>query len=499
MASLMYRSLQNAGCRRDQWAYNMWLLNRCPVCGLMFPNCRHASKGFMLQASIQRMTNQLMTKAFTAWVDFHNCCLTVRSRSVRERGGAIIPMIIPPRAAYSTLHLPKRDHSARPANGSRPRAASRGRKARRRLPRVAVAQSADGFPEDSADSAVAQVGYVLEFVTASTSRIGSVASVLCTICGNRGSNIFRCTNVFDSEFVTDVASQFRCVATQSLGAIVSIVLHVEFTDSRGGATWAPESVSMTRMTEMTTESTGSQSTGLRVEFQCFSFNREQCEHTLYPLATGAQARLPDPEELSSSGQSIKYELCLRIRVVSTKEVEVPLSLVIRGERGQHTTLLEATSRGGNSPNAIQLSENLECQSFGKILNISVGDWAGTCKRQTAEPVHVYVEHFEIRESESNVPSRLYFHRWLPPAGQLKAVPEAVDHAVFDMINDTSPDTDRIWVITLLTGDANAIRALAATKWKRETPTITMSISSASTDMFLDLPLLLKFIPFDGDR
>eukprot|EP01047_Picozoa_sp_COSAG01_P031258 COSAG01_NODE_2211_length_8159_cov_5.379032_2_plen_197_part_00 len=180
----------------------------------------------------------------------------------------------------------------------------------------------------------------------------------------------------------------------------------------------------------------------------------------------------------------RYVVHARVRIVAEADVSVPLSVVVRGEDDEGALLLTVSKSNGRSHGAIQASGTFTCtRPIGALRSVELGDWGGMVGQSPVDgpngtSVQVYIEHVEVTsEAGPAMRSRCHAHTWVPRAEVVYARPESIDRRLIRvpaLSTDPSPTgaAARVWMIRIATADSRAAAALRATRWRRETPTVT---------------------------
>lgn len=334
--------------------------------------------------------------------------------------------------------------------------------------------------------------YVVEFVTSEGSRVPT-ADVYCQVRGDEVvSKTIRCANVGWVHFSAGAVSPFRFSEEHQLGDVEQIV--VQHTPLVAGESWALFGV------VVTCERTSRRWSAAAHDAK---FDRDHPSRTFQatPVPDG---KMPLPSVISAGESNVPlvgYAVHLRVRVVSEFETEVPLSVVVRGEAGEHSVLVEV-QHSENNLEAIHVEATFECNDLGKFIAIEIGDWAGVCGEDQA-PVQVFVEHADLERSDAthnhiSARNRCHCYQWLPRRETLRLRGEDQDPRVIMKAHSTENIAPRAWVLRLVTGDDRVARALHTPKWKREPPTVTIILTCDG--VAVDFPLVgLKYTPYVGEQ
>jgi hypothetical protein len=334
--------------------------------------------------------------------------------------------------------------------------------------------------------------YVVEFVTGEGSNVPT-ADVYCQVLGDEVvSKTIRCANVGAVHFGAGVSTPFRFSEEQQLGDVEKIV--VQHTPALAGESWVLFGIIVT--CERTNRRWSVAANDAK-----FDSDHPSRTFQMMPVSDG-QRPLPSAICASESDTPlVGYAVHLRVRVVSELETEVPLSVVVRGEAGEHSVLVEV-QHSGNNLEPIHAEATFECNALGKFKAIEVGDWAGTCGGDE-NPVQIFLEHADFERSDPthdkiSSRNRCHCYQWLPRRETLSLRGEDQDPHVIIKSQGTEQPAPRAWVLRLVTGDDRVARAMHTPKWKREPPTVTIILTC--NGVAVDFPIVgLKYTPYIGEQ
>lgn len=352
--------------------------------------------------------------------------------------------------------------------------------------------SAWSAPVEHVEALPSGAQYIIEFVTSEGSNVPT-ADVYCRVLGDEvASKTIRCANVGAVHFGAGVASPFRFCEDQQLGNVEQIV--VQHTPAVAGESWFLFGI------VVTCERTNRR---WSVAASDAKFDGEHRSRTFQAVPVpDAQRPLPSTIGASESDTAlVGYAVHLRVRVVSELETEVPLSVVVRGEAGEHSALV-TVQHCGNKLEPIRAEATFECNDLGKLKAIEVGDWAGICGGD-ANPVQMFVEYADLECLDSTHDqmfsrNRCHCYQWLPRRETLSLRGEDQDTRVIIKSHGSDQPAPRAWVLRLVTGDNRVARVMHTPKWKREPPTVTIVLTCDGVSV--DFPLVgLKYTPYIGEQ